>query len=584
MLLTLFTDGRFIDVATGETPKNNLLQKTHHLYNVTYSTVDIGHMVKSNPTLISRLLQSAFDLVQAGKLKQLTPLRIFNCSQISAAFQGVLEGNRTSKFVLRAGKHDMVPVVPRDAHPLVLDPKATYLLVGGLGGLGRSLAHLLISHGAKNLAFISRSGATSEAQLSFLSSLVHQNINTRVYKCDINSTSQLSTVLKACTEEMPPIRGAVQGAAVIRDAIFENMSFEDWVSATRPKIQGSWNLHTLLPKDLDFFILLSSSAGVIGARGQANYAAGNAFQDALAHHRRHQSLKAVSLDLGPILGVGMVAEDEATLDILRKSGFLCVRERDFHILVEAAMSGYTMDGNVIPPQVIVGTGTGGLILQNGVEDPYWHASPLFSIMRGVDLPPSSITSSTLGRASTRTSASFDAAMQRLGGRTVAIATSHSSTIKGESLADSIRTLGCYGDAIVLRHPEESSAATAAKFSPVPIINGGNGSKEHPTQAFLDLFTIREELGTVTGLTITFIGDLRYGRTVHSLTNLVIAWQRVHNNHLALRMLQRFVVHYESVLQSLILGQILEALLLYSRAIHHIALCHDLRRQFSGYSE
>ena len=122
--------------------------------------------------------------------------------------------------------------------------------------------------------------------------------------------------------------------------------------------------------------------------------------------------------------------------------------------------------------------------------------------------------------STRTSASFDAAMQRLGGRTVATATSHSSVVKGESLADSIRTLGCYGDAIVLRHPEESSAAIAAKFSPVPIINGGNGSKEHPTQAFLDLFTIREELGTVTGLTITFTGDLRYGRTVHSLIKLL----------------------------------------------------------------
>ena len=122
--------------------------------------------------------------------------------------------------------------------------------------------------------------------------------------------------------------------------------------------------------------------------------------------------------------------------------------------------------------------------------------------------------------STRTSASFDAAMQRLGGRTIAITTSHSSVQKGESLADTIRTLACYGDAIVLRHPEESSAATAAKFSPVPIINGGNGSLEHPTQAFLDLFTIREELGTVTGLTITFTGDLKYGRTVHSLCKLL----------------------------------------------------------------
>lgn len=122
--------------------------------------------------------------------------------------------------------------------------------------------------------------------------------------------------------------------------------------------------------------------------------------------------------------------------------------------------------------------------------------------------------------STRTSASFDAAMQRLGGRTLPIATSHCSTQKGESLQDTIRTLACYADGIVLRHPDPASAALAAKFSPVPIFNGGNGSVEHPTQAFLDLFTIREELGTVTGLTITFIGDLRYGRTVHSLVKLL----------------------------------------------------------------
>jgi carbamoyl-phosphate synthase/aspartate carbamoyltransferase len=122
--------------------------------------------------------------------------------------------------------------------------------------------------------------------------------------------------------------------------------------------------------------------------------------------------------------------------------------------------------------------------------------------------------------STRTSGSFDAAMKRLGGETIKMQESHSSTKKGESLADTIRTLACYGDAIVLRHPEEESADIAAKFSNVPVINAGNGSKEHPTQAFLDLFTIREELGTVNGLTVTFVGDLKYGRTVHSLCQLL----------------------------------------------------------------
>jgi carbamoyl-phosphate synthase/aspartate carbamoyltransferase len=122
--------------------------------------------------------------------------------------------------------------------------------------------------------------------------------------------------------------------------------------------------------------------------------------------------------------------------------------------------------------------------------------------------------------STRTSSSFDAAMKRLGGEVVVINESVSSTQKGESIADSIRTLGCYSDAIVLRHPQEEAIDIAAKFSDVPIINAGNGSREHPTQAILDIFTIREELGTVNGLNITFVGDLKYGRTVHSLCELL----------------------------------------------------------------
>lgn len=137
-----------------------------------------------------------------------------------------------------------------------------------------------------------------------------------------------------------------------------------------------------------------------------------------------------------------------------------------------------------------------------------------------------ILTSMFYEASTRTSASFDAAMQLLGGRTIAITPTYSSTQKGESLQDTIRTLGCYGDAIVLRHPEASSAQIAAKYSPVPVINGGNGSVEHPTQAFLDLFTIREELSTINGKVITFVGDLQYGRTVHSLVKLLELYENV----------------------------------------------------------
>lgn len=123
--------------------------------------------------------------------------------------------------------------------------------------------------------------------------------------------------------------------------------------------------------------------------------------------------------------------------------------------------------------------------------------------------------------STRTSSSFMAAMQRLGGSAIPInEVRYSSVTKGESLPDTIRTLECYVDIIVLRHPEVGSAQIAADYASKPIINAGDGTGEHPTQALLDLFTIQEELGRIDGLSVAMVGDLKYGRTVHSLTRLL----------------------------------------------------------------
>ena len=127
--------------------------------------------------------------------------------------------------------------------------------------------------------------------------------------------------------------------------------------------------------------------------------------------------------------------------------------------------------------------------------------------------------------STRTSASFIAAMARLGGRIIPITqgVQFSSVSKGESLPDTIRTLEQYSDVIVLRHPDIGSAQVAADYAGIPVINAGDGSGEHPTQALLDLFTIQEELGQIEGLKVAMVGDLRYGRTVHSLTRLLMQY-------------------------------------------------------------
>jgi aspartate carbamoyltransferase catalytic subunit len=123
--------------------------------------------------------------------------------------------------------------------------------------------------------------------------------------------------------------------------------------------------------------------------------------------------------------------------------------------------------------------------------------------------------------STRTSSSFIAAMSRLGGSVIPInEVRYSSVTKGESLPDTIRTLESYADVIVLRHPEVGASQVAAEYARKPIINAGDGVGEHPTQALLDLYTIRSELGKLDGLHVAMVGDLRYGRTVHSLSRLL----------------------------------------------------------------
>ena len=142
-----------------------------------------------------------------------------------------------------------------------------------------------------------------------------------------------------------------------------------------------------------------------------------------------------------------------------------------------------------------------------------------------DLLKGSILACLFYEPSTRTSASFIAAMERLGGSVIPITqgVQFSSVSKGESLPDTIRTLEQYSDVIVLRHPELGSSVRAAEAAHVPVINAGDGPGEHPTQALLDLFTIREELGMIDGLKIAMVGDLRYGRTVHSLTRLLMQY-------------------------------------------------------------
>jgi carbamoyl-phosphate synthase/aspartate carbamoyltransferase/dihydroorotase len=152
---------------------------------------------------------------------------------------------------------------------------------------------------------------------------------------------------------------------------------------------------------------------------------------------------------------------------------------------------------------------------------------------GSDLLKGRILANMFYEPSTRTSCSFMAAMQRLGGQVIPINEAKTSSVaKGETIGDTAATLGCYADVIVIRNPEVGSAALAAEHAGKPVLNAGDGAGEHPTQALLDTFTIREELGRLDDLNVTLLGDLKYGRTVHSLARLLTRFSGIKLNYVS----------------------------------------------------
>lgn len=173
----------------------------------------------------------------------------------------------------------------------------------------------MVSKGARNLLVPSRSGVSSQAALDLVAKLRDQNVRISTPKCDVSDSAEFSKVLQDYANSMPhaPIKGCINSAMALHDSIFSNMTHTQWTDTIRSKVQSSWNLHTLLPRDMHFFIMLSSLVGIYGAMGQSNYAAGCTFQDALARSRTEASAYqgvSAALDLGWLLDAGIVSERE----------------------------------------------------------------------------------------------------------------------------------------------------------------------------------------------------------------------------------------------------------------------------------
>lgn len=366
-----------------------------------FVSFDLASLLRDDSDFVADLFCQVLNMTENDPLRfmqQAQEVKEFDISNLKLAFKHIEESPYLGYVELVAHQtSSTVPVLAKDTTKTLsesIDPHGTYLLVGGLGGLGRSVAELLIANGARHLAFFSRSGASSSISTAFIKGLQLQEVNARAYSVDIcDYAALLALVTGPLSMDMPPVKGVFQCAAVIKDAVFDNMTYGDWCAAFRPKSIGATQVVTALDQagDEPFFIFLASSAGVIGNRGQANYAAGNGFQDALARFLALNGRHAVSIDLGPVLGAGMLAEDEKTLDMLRASGFYGIRHQDFLTVVEHAITGEIVPGVPMPPQVTLGVGTGGLLAQNKPADPYWSRTALYSFLSQVDMPPPDLT-------------------------------------------------------------------------------------------------------------------------------------------------------------------------------------------------
>jgi NADPH:quinone reductase-like Zn-dependent oxidoreductase len=303
--------GRFVEIGKKDILARNQLPMSGFEKNVTFSALDISSFPRDRPHVGRKALEEVFALIVKGTLKPAQPLQVYGVSEIEKAFRTMQSGKTFGKIVVDMRPDDIVEATLDTKPSFSLGADATYVIAGGLGGIGRSMARWLVERGARNLILVSRSGIKNQHAEKLIDELSSKGVKVATPACDVCDAAALKSAITSCLRTgMPPIRGCIQASMVLRDAAFAGMTHDAWQAATAPKVQGTWNLHTLLPLDMDFFVTLSSICGIVGSRGQANYGAGNTFQDALIRYRISLGQRAAALDLGPVFSIGVMTEDK----------------------------------------------------------------------------------------------------------------------------------------------------------------------------------------------------------------------------------------------------------------------------------
>nr|QEE83323.1 polyketide synthase 2122 [Alternaria oxytropis] len=366
--------GRFLEIGKADLFANTGIDMKPLLDNKSYIGVNLLDF-ENNPTPRAvALWHDTAKMIHEGAIKPIAPLQIFTMAEVEKAFRHMQAGKHMGKVVVRVDDADVVRAVPRIPR-VRIHPDATYV-VAGLGGITREIARWLAEKGARYLVFLSRSAASGTDNKAFALQLQKTyNVTPLAYDCDVGNKAALQAVLDDLNAKgLPPIKGCATGAMVLQDCLFDKMTADHVRTTVGPKVHGTWNLHELLPRDMDFFVMLSSLAGVMGHRGQGNYGCGNNFQDEFASFRRSQGLPAMTIDIGYLLSVGFVAEHDEYVDHVKAMGLKVMHTSDLHGLLATAIEGPAHH----PGQVMC-----GLPFNEHDDAWYWMADARFAALRNL---------------------------------------------------------------------------------------------------------------------------------------------------------------------------------------------------------
>ncbi|MFM8719377.1 MAG: SDR family NAD(P)-dependent oxidoreductase, partial [Chthoniobacterales bacterium] len=326
--------GRFIEIGKRDIYQNSKLPMWHLRKNASFHVVAMDAVFAGDAALTKELMAEITALVAEGKLRPLLH-RSFPANRLDAAFRLMAGGRHTGKVILNFAE----PFVPREgelpARPFRIDGDALYLVTGGFGGFGKSLARWLVEQGARHLVLTSRQGAAAEGASELIAELNASGAEVLAVAADVGTPEGVREIFARIESSGRPLKGLFHLAMVIDDAPLSDLAADRIASVLNPKARGAWLLHEATKNlPLDAFVMFSSASSVFGNPGQGNYSAANALLDSLAHHRRALGLSALAVNWGALGGEGYVARNERVAEYLARIGTGLLEPREIFEVLE----------------------------------------------------------------------------------------------------------------------------------------------------------------------------------------------------------------------------------------------------------